>query len=137
MRFEEVMKEIVRSNASAWNTVELPEKTVHSCKLNTAVRIEQYNQGVNQREYDVEWAKKLGEDPVLDRPYYIYHGSSPIRQFSVAIVDNGSTVIPIMGANNGRISEVEYRIAQVLTQDDQRLNANLEYADIEISPSKI
>ena len=138
MRLPEVLKEIVRSNADAWNTIEMPDgRMVYSCEMNTNIRIEYYQEGPSQREYNVEWANKLGDDPILDRPYYLFYGSSPVRQFSAAIVDNGSTVVPVMGANTGRLSDVEYRIAQILTQDDERLDANIEYAGISIEEPEL
>lgn len=139
MRVPEALQVIADSEPGEWRGIEIDseEKTVYRYSFDTEVRIEHHKPLAENREYEAEWTDHFLGDPKLDTSYYIYCGSTPIETVDIAIVDNGHVRIPTRNVHEGYVSQLDLRIAQILTSNRDRLNAALDTADLEISDDTI
>ena len=139
MKVPDVLQEVAESEPGEWQLVEVPheEKEVLRYSFNTEFRIEHHKPWAENREYRADWAEDFLGESELDTSYYVYHGSTPIKELSVAIVDNKSVLLPISNIHNGYVSQLDYKIAQILSSDNTRLNKVLDQADLEISDQAV
>jgi len=139
MGIPEALQVIADSEPGEWRGIEIDheDKVVYSYSFDTEVRIEHHNPRSENREYEAEWADHFVGNPELDTSYYIYCGSTPIEAVDVAIVDNGHVRVPIRNVHDGYVSQLDLRIAQMLTSDRDRLNAALDTAGLEVSDDTI
>lgn len=135
MKVPDVLQKIAESEPGEWQLIELSheEKDVFRYSFNTEFRIEHHKPWGENREYRAEWAEDFLGDSKLDTSYYVYCGSTPIEEISVAIVDNKSVLLPIGNIHNEYISQLDYKIAQILSSDQTRLDTVLDQAELEIS----
>lgn len=139
MQVPEVLHEIAESEPGEWEFIEVPheEKDVWRYSFDTGFRIEAHAPMENQEEYEPDWAEDLLGDSRLKRYFYIYHGSTPIRRFVVSVVANGNVQMPPPSSTDRTLGKLEYKIAQILTNDHTRLESVIRQANIDVTDELI
>lgn len=139
-RIPDELGEIADADAGEWPKFVLDheDKIVHTHSWNTSWRIERHGIYQQNEDFNEEWTE-IYAGPCKSDTAFVYHNSSPIYSVNVVIVDSGLAIIPYPTEIDGdwKISQLEEKIGQILTDDVGLFHDKLRQAGIEVTDDTI
>jgi len=122
----EILEVVKNSNPDDWEIHFSQDTEIAIFKNEPALRIEiqHDNEAVHNFDFHEDWANKFPDPHATSYYYYLYYGSTRLKEFILVSVDGGRAILPLpSSAFDLSVDPLRYKIAKIF----DRFNTCNEY----------